>query len=402
MDLPGTYLELLPWDLRMEIEIYNVPYPEILKLCGDFCDNKRFWIIKAAMVVGENPDDLEFLRFLDQYGVIGKHGYIKLYILVLALDGKAVRGVLSISEGNQYTFISIGSEKLLHPCNMLKYAIKNNDEKLLDYTMKLLLYDPNFYRGQNLIIEALLKGMRINNLILYLNKLPEKFLTILHPINYAKLRFLGIPEKKILILQSAYNRVLIDKKEHQHYIQENEKDYKVMMGIMPADPKSEQLKTAIIYGQDKIIKSLTEKFAPKGKNKTIQGYIVTKNLKNLGNFTFSYDDLNFQELAETDSPEVFDLVCKNLELQYFVRVDLIMETLEYAEYNSKLFEHLLNLIKNIDNINVRGLIVRKSFTDFAGLATIYQQASPYIRTQLELSSNLGYSPAVNAIFKHII
>ena len=110
---------VLPKDIKSKA-FQNIPYPEILYKCDEFCDSDEFWARKAANDTGSEYNQ-EFKQFYDK----GKGNYVRKYIRVLAYNNVAVLG------DKKYP----GSELYMSPAQMLKIGVDRDDKELIYYSL---------------------------------------------------------------------------------------------------------------------------------------------------------------------------------------------------------------------------------------------------------------------------
>ena len=83
------YYNLLPKQIKSKV-FQNIPYPDILFKCEEFCDSEEFWVRKAAHDTG-NEYTKEFEAFFNEE-MYYFNTFRNRYLRVLAYNNIAVPG----------------------------------------------------------------------------------------------------------------------------------------------------------------------------------------------------------------------------------------------------------------------------------------------------------------------
>lgn len=318
-------MEHLPKELKYQSYIY-LPYREILNYYPELVDNKSFWLQKSAMEVGKFPD-VEFQKFFDRpLYVQTDYPNLARYIRILAYSGLAVPG----------NGVYPGSELYLKGNELLRHALKDGDQELMDYLYRL---HPNYKIAGDVCL--------MQN-------------------NTAPLRYLDHPTVSRDVLYAFFK--IADKLEIEQLLEygltfEPNGVNRIISTVMN-DLKIKGLGDRVNFTQDPY--------------ETIYSQILADNVTS--NFAIPpgtlYSPL-YALLAYRDNPQSFYKIFSNYE-NLADRDKFVTRMLMFANYGSNIFthimEHHLDIVQRLftNQESARRIIVTKKWNDFAGLATIYQ------------------------------
>lgn len=172
------YDVVLPKDIKSKA-FQNIPYPEILYKCDEFCDSDEFWARKAANDTG-NEYNSDFLKFYNE----GRKPYRRyitkitservinrdeqyLYLRALAYNNVAVIG------DENY----IGSELYMSPAQMLKIGVNNKDKELIYYSLDNFNKLDKEMFDYSKILKPLVDNNMLDEIKNILPKLPDNAIT---------------------------------------------------------------------------------------------------------------------------------------------------------------------------------------------------------------------------------
>ena len=384
-----NYLKLLPGDILGKT-LLNIPYPEILDKCMQFCNDKDFWIRKAANDTGNQIDD-KFKDFFNE----GNGNYINKYLRVLAYNNIAVPG----NDKN------IGSELYMCPAQMVKIGVDNKDKELIYYSLDKLVVFINTYKITDIgeFLQPLYNNYMINELKYLFSNINLTGIETLFP-NY-KWLFEGKQNELNNIMKVVKDRELIQRYKN------NLQDYNnIINNKVPKDIYPFHYFLAKRYGYDEAADKILERisgFGPQMINGVKFDYeleigdndkaleIFRENPSSSG-FSLSLmiysvpkDDINLIK-------ECYSLITEDASKLYFIN-----SCLEYAYNESKVFEWALSL-SDPNNIRIENY-TNKSHTDFEGLyrmsrGILHHKRREFLKALPSKGLSAGYKPAIIEIF----
>lgn len=356
-------MNLLHRDLHQVIPLY-IPYPKVIELYPALTNDKKFWIEKAALEVGENWKNPQFRDFFNDQNLTP----IKNYIRVIGYSGLAV----------------IGSGEIMMTPEIMRHAVKQNNKELIQYDFDLIKKEAEYDLNQ-ICAEFLLLGFRFNDLK-KLNASPNTY-NIPLKIDRDLLEFFCVIadvetiERLIAVninLVLPYGGVRLN-----NYLE----DY-----LSPNFYHNTVDRTLLLIKRIQNGDNISRNSASR------EAYIISDILSdNLKDFSFDYfpgsRGLLYRCIAYRDNPKTFKIVYDSIvgfqheegtpeeqelerkESQRRQRISYLASQLRFVYYGSNLFTYILSHydLNNLFNYSLSGkLIGRKLDTDFAGLATIVE------------------------------
>ena len=370
-----SYFTLLPVDINVERSLYS-KYPEFLYEFPHLTTN--FWIRKAAIDIDYLQVDDQFIQEFKNYNSekwekLGLLDVVR-YLRILALHGISVRG--DKIEFEQKIFSFPGSELFICDSEMISYAVQHEDLLLAKYVVENL--KTTSIRIYDEILESLNGTLWIDLLIKLAENLPGK---PSYELNYAVLLYNGIPASKILTLRDILHKV---PKYDDHYEDDITQSLPTMMGIY-VNSEDPLVVLALEYGHEKLAKNIIFNYDPEDDQIVIGWLLSPKSSEYKWNKIKSYltPDLYYSKLSYTiakiDDLEIMKGILSHVPNAS--REKFLISLLTYAKFGSKIFTWITNL-PDLPKLVTAKVIRYKSYTDFAGLNTLWKVISKTKREEI--------------------